>query len=241
MAADQGGLSDSGLTLDLDVPLADSALPLDLGTAMSCIAPTGCDPRDPTACADGFACRAGDSGDPTCVAAGLGDEAAACGSGDDCTAGLSCFMTGQNATCARPCCGPQDCDEGEWCADATVANLDPQPGFGRCRPYTMCDVEANGSSVDDGCGTDHACYIVASGRVTDCRPEGLAVTGEACAEQNDCAGGFFCAGFGSDRSCVRICALDVTGSCPGSEGSCQAYAQTPDGTGLCTVEAASRQ
>ena len=90
--------------------------------------------------------------------------------------------------------------------------------------------------ADDACEPGESCYIVSSRGDTDCREAGEADVGEDCEAPNDCAAGLTCSGF-FEQACVRICALEVEGSCPADEGTCVAYAQSPEGTGLCTLDA----
>jgi hypothetical protein len=88
------------------------------------------------------------------------------------------------------------------------------------------------------CEPTEGCYIVSSMGDTDCREAGAAGVADPCVEPNDCEAGLTCAGF-FEMTCARICSLDAD-TCPSDEGRCVAYAQSPEGTGLCTVEMSAR-
>ena len=85
------------------------------------------------------------------------------------------------------------------------------------------------------------CYIVSPEGDTDCLRGGAGESGAACVEQNDCAAGYHCGGV-TDLTCARICEIGATsgeGACPPTEGNCQAYPYSPDGSGVCTRDTTS--
>ena len=94
--------------------------------------------------------------------------------------------------------------------------------------------EAERPEAGHGRARGHELGLEALREVTHLRGE--ADVGEDCEAPNDCAAGLTCSGF-FEQACVRICALEVEGSCPADEGTCVAYAQSPEGTGLCTLDA----
>ncbi len=191
-----------------------------------------CDPTDVEACTEETSCVLTADG-PACVELlAPGERGAPCDALNGCAAGLSCFLKRDGGECGRPCCATGSaCEPGESCGGANMLVDGSTTTFGECLPPRPCNVLSSAS-----CEPSEACYIVSSTGTTDCLFAGEADVGERCAMQNDCAGGLFCAGI-SDSMCVRICELGVEGSCPAMEGSCQAYAQSPPGTGLCTREA----
>jgi hypothetical protein len=104
--------------------------------------------------------------------------------------------------------------------------------WGECGPPRPCDLFA----PEDACAPREGCYLVDLEGRTECRVAGVAGPGEACDAQEDCRGGFFCAGLG-ERACLRVCRIDAD-DCPAGEGRCIAQAHSPEGTGFCTEDAA---
>ncbi|HJL47456.1 MAG TPA: hypothetical protein RMG45_16505, partial [Polyangiaceae bacterium LLY-WYZ-15_(1-7)] len=174
--------------------------------------------------------------EPMCVPMGgrIG-EGEPCERTDQCMVGLACFRKREGGVCGRICCPASgaacDPEEEERCGGPGVLIDGSETEFGECLPPRACDVLA-----DDACEPGESCYIVSSRGDTDCREAGEADVGEDCEAPNDCAAGLTCSGF-FEQACVRICALEVEGSCPADEGTCVAYAQSPEGTGLCTLDA----
>lgn len=241
---DDGGTPDTGADaarLDATVidggPLTDAAGPdanVDAGDAappMMCPAP--CDPTTGI-CGAGVCILAGD--EPTCVReAGAQEEGTPCDAPDQCAPGLACFLKREGGTCGRVCCpaSADGCGPDERCDGPGVLVDGSRTGFGECLPPRSCDV------LGDDCEPMEACYIVDADGGTDCRAAGAAPVGAPCERPNDCAPGLACTGL-FERTCVRVCSLSASGSCPTTEGSCVAYAQSPEGTGLCTPESARR-
>ena len=90
----------------------------------------------------------------------------------------------------------------------------------------------------DVCEDREGCYIIDPSGGTECRIAGDATAGQPCRLQEDCEAGFFCGGVGVTKRCVQICRLDTPGDCEEGE-ACVAQAHTPDGSGLCSVDATS--
>jgi hypothetical protein len=107
-----------------------------------------------------------------------------------------------------------------------------QTAYGECLPTRPCDVLGAGAE----CQLGESCFLVGERGETDCRVPGAAAIGETCEVAEDCVSGATCTGL-FERACVRVCRLESEGSCPAGEGTCVAYAQSPPGTGLCTVMA----
>lgn len=191
-------------------------------------------------CAAGV-CLLSSSGPRCAETGGLGVEGARCSAVGDCGAGLSCFLTRAGGVCARVCCplgrfeGASDCAMGELCAGTGALVDGTVTDYRRCVAPRPCDLFDAMASCDHGEG----CYIVDGEGHTDCRVAGAAAVGEACAAPSDCAPGLACAGLVSP-TCVRVCSLRPGAEpCPTGEGECVAQAQSPMGTGLCTVPAAA--
>ncbi len=244
---DDGGARDAGADaarMDATIidggPLTDAAGPdarLDASDAGDAAPPMMCDGLcDPTegACAAGFCVLT--SEEPTCVReAGTQHEGDPCDAIDRCAPGLACFLKREGGTCGRVCCptAGSGCDTNERCDGPGVLFDGTRTGFGECLPPRRCDVLGN------DCEPMEACYIVDTAGGTDCRAAGAAPVGAACERPNDCQPGLACTGL-FEQTCVRVCSLRASGSCPTSEGSCIAYAQSPEGTGLCTPTSSRR-
>ncbi|NOY91083.1 MAG: hypothetical protein GXP55_07700 [Deltaproteobacteria bacterium] len=218
-----------------DASVSDAAS--DAGAASACGG--RCDPVAGV-CPVGV-CLLASSG-PRCAATAgrvlAGDRCAAL---SDCATGLSCFLTREGGVCAPVCCPAEGVDGGscatdERCGGTGVLVDGRMSDFRRCVGPRPCDV----LDASVACDRDEGCYIVDAAGTTDCRVAGTAAAGESCVEQNDCAPGFACSGLVSP-SCVRICSLRAPrAACPSGEGDCVAHAQSPSGTGLCTVPASGR-
>lgn len=234
---------------DEDATLSDSAVRLDAIGADSA-ADSMIEAGPPPAC-DRTVCDpvAGEcSGDRRCILSGgavrctsePGDKEAGarCESVDECAPGLACFRTLEGGRCARVCCASDDaaCDSGETCGGSNELVDGSQTNFGRCLAHRNCDV----LDAFRRCESGEGCYIVSPEGETQCLRGGGATTGERCEAQEDCAPSYFCAGLAA-RTCVRICAIKNDSlPCPVDEGACVAYAHSPAGTGLCTLEQSER-
>lgn len=220
---------------DTGAPPADGASPdaaIDSGSPLDC--PGMCDPRAGR-CGAVRACVLIDE-EPTCLpTGGMKARGETCTEVDQCATGLACFQTALGASCEPICCpeGPETCGEGLACRGSGVLVDGTDTVWARCLAPEPCDVLDSAAS----CAPGEGCYIVTPEADTECRYAGLADVGESCAEQNDCVAGLFCAGL-IEPTCVRICGLGSDGRpvCPGTEGDCVAHAQSPDGSGLCTID-----
>jgi hypothetical protein len=168
------------------------------------------------------------------------EKGGACTSSEECAPGLACFRRGDGGVCGQPCCpGRAEVCEGETTCNGPGVLVDGNDSeWASCIGPRACQPLAPGETCEPGEG----CYIVSSTGDTDCRRAGAADVGDPCAEQSDCAPGLFCAGL-SSPTCVRICSLGDAGTgatCPSGEGNCRAYSHSPPGTGLCTIEMATR-
>jgi hypothetical protein len=199
-----------------------------------------CDPRMAEDCGEDPCVLGGAGGAvPMCVEGMLGDagEGESCELVTDCADGLACFAAGAAGVCARPCCpdGIETCAGGQRCVGSGVLVGDVVTAWWRCVEPRPCDLLATEGS---GCSLGEACYIVSDKGDTDCMRAGEAGPGDACAAPNDCAAGLFC---GARGSCERICRLAAgTDACPAGQ-YCSMYRHTPDGAGLCTPEAMTRE
>jgi hypothetical protein len=196
-----------------------------------------CDPSVGV-CGDAGVCVLDESA-PRCVDVGMEGELGkgeACMTPDDCARGLACVMRRGGGVCAALCCP----DESATCGDLTErcagtgTLVDGTPtDWWTCVGPRTCDVLEPDATCDPGEG----CYIVSSSRDTDCRRAGALDVGDACVMQEDCGPGLFCLIGAPMPTCARICAIGATSgprACPSGEGSCIAYAYSPDGTGICT-------
>ncbi len=217
---DGGPISDAAGT-DARVDATDAAGPL------SCEGP--CDPVAVVGTCDaGFCVLAGS--EPSCVSTGGGQaEGEPCDAVDPCAPGLACFLKREGGTCGRVCCptASDGCRVDEHCGGPGVLFDGTRTTFRQCLPPRRCNV------LGDACEPMEACYIVDPDGGTDCRAAGTAPVGAPCERPNDCAPGLACTGL-FERTCVRVCSLTASAACPPDEGTCVAYAQSPEGTGLCT-------
>lgn len=217
-------LPDAGAQMDAGVTAVDAGVGLICGGS-------ACDLRDAESCGEGASCRVVADG-AECVAlgdAGLGvARGEACTALGDCAPGLVCFeRRAGGGICGAPCCpgdgtgcgGEALICEGGGLVDGTVST------WGECRMPRSCTLFA------EGCELGETCTIV-EGRMTECRRAGEVLEGYACSSQARCAPGLFCAGL-FESTCVRICAIGDNSPCAEDE-SCQSYASSPEGYGLCT-------
>ncbi|MCA9526045.1 MAG: hypothetical protein KC549_07070, partial [Myxococcales bacterium] len=145
-----------------------------------------------------------------------------------CAAGGICFgdpddprepgavLDGQG-TC-NALCDPRApaCPEGTACLDFTTPDDPATPGFddtryiGACLP-SDCDVLA----ADDPCGEGRGCRPYAVTTTAGlCVDTGEVGAGEACAENDDCAGAAICGNNGVlEQACLPICDPDAEGAC----------------------------
>ena len=80
------------------------------------------------------------------------------------------------------------------------------------------------------------CYLIDASRMTECRIAGDGGPGASCSVQEDCEAGFFCGGLTASLQCIRLCGV-MDDDCPSAEGRCVQQSHTPDGVGLCTMDA----
>lgn len=223
---DGGPISDAaGNDAASDSGAADAGAGMDASVSCSEL----CDPVTNTGCVDACVLR-GEV--PMCVEApGTAEEGDRCERPDECAPGLACFLKRDLGVCGRVCCigDESTCDPGERCGGPGVLVDGTSTRFNECLRPRSCDV------LGDECEPMEGCYIVDAEGRTDCRAAGEREVGEDCRGPNDCAVGLSCTGLFS-MTCVRVCELGATGSCPAGEGVCIGYAQSPEGTGLCTPE-----
>lgn len=216
-----------------DAAPSDAAPDVDGGGLSSCGGL--CDPRGGR-CGGGSICvLVGEA--PSCaIGSGTKVEGERCASSLECVAGTTCFRRREGGICGRICCGADDldatCGDERRCGGPGVLVEGASTDYGECLPVRPCDVLGASSE----CLVGEACFLVGERGETDCRVPGTAGVGEACAVAEDCAAGTTCTGL-FERTCVRVCRLEAEGACPVGEGTCVAYAQSPPGTGLCTVMA----
>lgn len=197
-----------------------------------------CDPRGGR-CGGGL-CVLVDE-EPSCaIGSGTKTEGERCAISTECVAGTACFRRREGGVCGRICCEGDaldtTCGDMRRCGGPGVLVDESATAWGECLPVRPCDVLGTGSE----CLLGESCFLVGDRGETDCRVPGSANVGEACEVAEDCASGTTCTGL-FERTCVRVCRLEVEGACPAGEGSCVAYAQSPPGTGLCTVSAGVRR
>ncbi len=223
-ATDDGGDSDDGGT--------DGGDGGDGGSTDWCDVSV-CDPASPTSCGAGSCKLLAET--PSCEMPGGKAVDESCDANDDCGPGLGCFRRGDSGVCATVCCaeGTNTCvGEGERCGGSGILVDGTQTQWRACIKRRDCDVLDAAAMCDDGEG----CYVVSSAGLTDCLPEGVVAVGEPCAVRNDCEPGALCLGL-ADRTCRRVCELsDGIFACPEDEGTCEQYAYSPAGTGVCTVD-----
>lgn len=106
------------------VPLNDGEVPVCL---------SACDPRDPSSCAEGEACRFVPEHDFSCLPlqGGLVLTSAVC-TDEICEPDSTCVDGASLPSCAGPACCSPWCDDGDPGADAGCAALDPALG---CEPF----------------------------------------------------------------------------------------------------------
>ncbi len=219
-----GPLEDSGAS-DANPPMVDMSGP---------ICPGICRPDEVTGCSDSSATCVLEGAEPRCAATtGTLEAGTPCEDADQCAAGYACFQRRTGGVCGRICCpgDPTTCTVGQVCRGTGILVAGVATGYGECQEPRMCDVLA---TPVEACQPGEGCYII-SAEETGCLAAGMGETGAACEAPNDCAPGFACVG-AFDGTCARICRLGRAGDCMDGEGSCVAYAQSPDGTGLCTPE-----
>jgi hypothetical protein len=197
--------------------------------------PKPCNPTDGSLCSSGKTCALFE-GAPLCVSSVERREAgASCERSAECAPGLSCFREGEGdntGVCGQVCC-PADgsgCGSEQRCEGQAVLLDGSETQWGRC-VEVGCDI----LNPVESCGSGEACYIASSTGDTECMPVGSVEEGEPCQRQRDCAPGLSCAGLHSP-TCKRVCSLNPgrEPQCRAGEGNCVAYAQSPEGTGLCT-------
>lgn len=217
-----GQLADSGLS-DQGPPAIDMSGPM---------CPGSCRPDTTSGCTDGTCVLEG--AEPRCAATtGTLEGGTPCESADQCAPGYACFQRRTGGVCGRICCADEvsTCGADEVCRGTGILVDGTATGYGECQEPRMCDVLA---APVEACEPGEGCYII-SAEETGCLAAGTGETGADCERPNDCAPGFACVG-AFDGRCARICRLGRMDDCEEGEGSCVAYAQSPDGTGLCTPE-----
>ena len=233
--ADYGVPQDA--TTVVDAPMADAgsldmAAQPDQGPAMVC--PGLCRPDVPESCADFLTCVL-EGPMPRCAPdAGTSEAGSPCESADQCAPGYACFEKRTGGVCGRVCCteDPTACGAGEVCRGTGTLVDGTATAYGECQAPRTCDVLA----TSETCEVGEACYILGEGE-NGCLAEGVGESGTACVAPNDCAAGYACVG-AFESTCARVCRLGRS-DCMDVGGSCVAYAQSPDGTGLCTPDASS--
>lgn len=231
---DSGGLLDGGIP-EAGPPRPDGSISDAGGPA--CDTST-CDPRSGEGCGAPSSCVLVEA-EPAChEAAGGLAPGMDCTSTEDCAVGAACFEVEGRGLCARICC-PGDsaaCDGDQTCGGSGRLVDGTASEWGRCLPRRTCDVLDPTST----CEAREGCYIVDLEGTTECRYAGTAGAGEPCVDQQDCQAGFFCGGIGAAKSCRRICDL-ARMDCPAAEGRCVRQAHSPDGSGICTLDMATRE
>ena len=216
-------------------PATDSSYPSDVAVDSALgVCPGDCRP-DEGRCRDLGACVLW-SETPSCVAIGgelrLGSP---CEATDQCMAGLACFAGVSGGVCGRVCCraDPTSCQDEDVCTGTGMLVDGTMTEFGVCGPSRSCSL-INPASCEDGEG----CYLIGAGE-TDCRPAGSTGVGEACEGPSDCLPGLGCVG-AFNKQCARNCRVGASDACPPAEGECRAYADSPEGAGLCSGSASAR-
>lgn len=162
-------------------------------------------------CAAGEGCYINASSDRACMPAGTDLEGEGCTADNSCAPGLLCLgVSPSTGVCGRFCASDSGCSGGALCIiqldDGTGA---PIPGVTLCT--NACD-----PVYGDGCPLGIACTIYQETAApmryfTGCRPEGTGLAGDPCTNEEDCAGGHFCA----NSQCYQYCVDDF--DCPGVE------------------------
>lgn len=195
-----------------------------------------CDPRGGR-CGGGL-CVLVDEAPSCAIGSGTKMEGERCAVPTECVAGTACFRRREGGVCGRICCDDAldtTCGDERRCGGPGALVDGSETAWGECLPVRPCDVLGTASE----CLAGESCFLVGDRGETDCRVPGSAAVGETCEVADDCVSGTTCTGL-FERTCVRVCRIDVEGACPAGEGSCVAYAQSPSGTGLCTVSAGVR-
>lgn len=214
-----------------DAAASDAASDAGRADAAADAAPAAC----PGACrADMGRCAVGvcvlTAAEPMCATVGgMMPLDSPCETTDQCVAGLACFRDREGGVCRRICCPeePSSCGVEERCGGTGILVDGTATSYGECWPPRPCTL-----FLADMCLAGESCFLLDAGE-TDCRVAGTAIVGESCAEANDCEAGLSCVGaFG--RTCARVCRLAASDGCPADEGVCRAYADSPEGTGICT-------
>ena len=205
--------------------MADQGLPM---------CPGICRPDEPSGCG-AETCVLEGAGPRCATMTGAAELGAPCEETTECAPGLACFQRRSGGVCGRICCRqePDSCGVGEECRGTGILVNGTETFYGECQEPRACDVLA---PPIEACEAGEACYVIAEGE-TGCLASGTGEFGDACELPNDCAPGFACVGAFESR-CARICRLGRD-DCPMGEGTCVAYAQSPDGTGLCTPDTAA--
>ncbi len=223
-----GGVSEAGPALDASSRV-DASVP-------RCV--SACDPRSGDGCGSAGRCVLSAS-EPTCVAMpGALAPGSDCTDTTECAPGAACFEVEGVGRCQRICCPGDEsaCDVEESCSGSGRLVDGAETEWGRCLPSRSCDV----LDAAADCEAREGCYIVGSDGQTECRYAGAGGPGDPCVAQQDCGPGFFCGGVDPARRCRRICDAR-NDDCPIDEGRCVVQAHSPDGSGICTIDMATRQ
>jgi hypothetical protein len=211
-------------------------VPLD-ASAPSCLEPLDCDPRSGDGCLEAGSCSLVSEVSSCEMTPGALGPGATCENVTDCAPGLACFQSELGGICGRICCpGDDTCLEGNVCRGSGILVDETQTRWGQCLPPQSCDV----LQPELDCSTREGCYIIDSGGNTECRVAGTGAFGDACTAQEDCQSGFFCGGVGGATHCARICRLGGE-PCPIDEGRCVWQLHSPEGSGICTIDATTAQ
>ncbi len=187
--------------------------------------PAACSPVEQN-CDDGQQCALS-SGEAMCVEMGELEAGAQCGGeAARCAPGLACFARRDASTCGLVCCNDSDCPSGQRCDGPRLDGSGYPTVFGECQVPERCQ------PLRGQCDRGEACYL--AGGSTDCRATGTIEVGELCEQPHDCVAGATCVGL-FEATCVQICELGSPTGCQEGE-RCIAYAQSPEGTGLCTAD-----
>lgn len=219
-----GPLSDSGAS-DIGTPEVDMSGP---------VCPGICRPDLVSGCTGGTATCVLEGAEPRCAAStGTLEAGTPCEDADQCAPGYGCFQRRTGGVCGRICCtdDPESCTVGQVCRGTGILVDGVATGYGECQEPRTCDVLA---APVEACQPGEGCYII-DAEETACLAAGTGETADGCDAPNDCAPGFSCVG-AFDGTCARICRLGRPEDCQDGEGTCVAYAQSPDGTGLCTPD-----
>lgn len=230
-------LRDAALT-EAGPPQVDAGSVADAGAPL-CAFGT-CDPRTGDGCGAMEQCVL-EGREATCESVtepGMLAPGSECTASRECAQGAACFQIEGVGRCARVCCPGDDseCDTDYRCGGSGSLSDGTATEWGRCVMRSTCDVLDPSTS----CASREGCYIIDAEGTTECRIAGTLGAGERCAAQEECAGGFFCGGLMPARTCRRICDLELD-DCPPSEGTCVQQGHSPDGSGICTLDMATRE